>query len=131
MENEIRRDFDKIIKTAENTFENVEIEQDFSVRRALLKIRGSFGTLNVRITEVIDDDKRKYAYYVLKKDSVVMGLDNAPDIKALKIKYGKDFVYYLNERIPYFHGEEKKRTELTKGIGFNEFLEKIKSMIKT
>ena len=131
MENEIRRHFDEIIKTAESTFENVEIEQDFSVRRALLKIRGSFGTLNVGITEVIDDDKRKYAYYVLKTDTVVMGFDNAPDIKALKIKYGKDFLYHLNERIPHFHGKEKKSTELPKEIDFNDFLERIKSVIKT
>ena len=45
-----------------------------------------------------------------------------------KIKYGKNYVYHLKERIPHFHGKEKKNTELTKEISFKEFLEKVKSM---
>lgn len=79
----------------------------------------------------METEIRKHFDEIIKEDSVVMGFDNAPDIKALKLKYGKDFIYHLNERIPHFHGKEKKRTELTEEIGFNEFLEKIKSMIKT
>jgi len=87
MENEVRRHFDEIIEDAKTVLEDVEIEQDYSVKRALLKIRGNFGNLKVRITEVIDADKRKCAYYLINKDLVVIGFDNAPDINALKIKY--------------------------------------------
>ncbi|MEA2032275.1 MAG: hypothetical protein U9N41_01675 [Euryarchaeota archaeon] len=126
MENEVRRHFDEIIEDAKAALEDVEIEQDYSVKRALLKISGNFRNLKVRITEVIDEDKRKYTYYLINKDLVVIGFDNAPDIKALKIKYGKDYKYHLDERIPHFHGKGKKSTELTKEITFREFLEKVK-----
>ncbi|RJS71625.1 hypothetical protein CW714_05535 [Methanophagales archaeon] len=65
MENEVRRHFDEIIEDAKGVLEDVEIEQDYSVKRALLKISGNFRNLKVRITEVIDEDKRKYAYYLI------------------------------------------------------------------
>ena len=128
MENEVRRHFDEIIEDAKTVLEDVEIKQDYSAKRALLKISGNFGKLKVRITEVIDIDKRKYAYYLINTDLVVIGFDNAPDINALKIKYGKAYVHHLDERIPHFHGKGKKNTELTKEISFREFLEKIKSL---
>ena len=128
MENEVRRHFDEIIEDAKGVLEDVEIEQDYSVKRALLKISGNFRNLKVRITEVVDEDKRKYAYYLINKDLVVIGFDNAPDIKALKIKYGKNYVYHIEERIPHFHGKGKKSTEITKEISFKEFMEKVKSM---
>jgi ABC-type phosphonate transport system ATPase subunit len=38
MENEIRRHFNKIIDDAKAVLESVEIEQDYSVKRALLKL---------------------------------------------------------------------------------------------
>jgi hypothetical protein len=128
MEDEIRRHFDEIIEDASTALEDVEIEQDYSVKRALLKIGGSLGNLKVRITEVIDENKRKYAYYLINKDLVMIGFDNAPDIRALKIKYGKDYGHHLDERIPHFHGKEKKSIELTKEISSKEFLEKVKSL---
>ena len=128
MENAIRRHFNEIIEDAKAVLEDVEIEQDYSVKRTLLKISGNIRNLKVMITEVLDEDKRKYAYYLINNDLVVLGFDNAPDIRALKIKYGKNYVYHIEERIPHFHGKEKKNTELTKEISFKEFLEKVKSM---
>ncbi len=68
MEDAIRRHFDKIIEDAKAVIEDVEIEQDYSVKRALLKISGIFRNFKVRIREVIDEDKRKYAYYLIRKD---------------------------------------------------------------
>ena len=128
MENEVRRHFDEIIEDAKTVLEDVEIKQDYSVKRALLKLSGNFGKLKVRITEVIDVDKRKYAYYLINIDLVVIGFDNAPDINALKLKYDKDYVHHLDERIPHFHGKGKKNTKLTKEISFKEFLEEIKML---
>lgn len=128
MENEVRRHFDEIIEDAKTVLEDVEIKQDYSVKRALLKLSGNFGKLKVRITEVIDVDKRKYAYYLINVDLVVIGFDNAPDINALKLKYGKDYVHHLDERIPHFHGKGKKNTELTNEISFKEFLEEIEML---
>ncbi len=41
MEGEIRRHFNEIIEDARTALEDVEIEQDYSVKRVLLKISGS------------------------------------------------------------------------------------------
>jgi len=128
MEGKIRRHFNEIIENAKAVLEDMEIEQDYSVKRALLKISGNFRKFKVRITEVVDEDKRKYAYYLIKNDLVMIGFDNAPDIRALKIKYGKDYVHHHDERIPHFHGKGKKSIELTKEISFREFLEAVKTL---
>ena len=127
MEDAIRRHFNAIIEDARAVLEDVEIELDYSVKRALLKINGDFKNLKVRITEVVDENKRKYAYYLIKNDFVLIGFDNAPDIKALKIKYGENHVQHHDERIPHFHGRGKESIELTKEISTKEFLEKVKS----
>lgn len=128
MEDEVRRYFDQIIEDAKAVLKDLEIEQDYSVKRALLKISGNFRKFKVRITEVVDEDKRKYAYYLIKNDFVIIGFDNAPDIRALKIKYGEDYGHHHDERIPHFHGKRKESTELTKEISFKEFMENIKSL---
>ena len=104
MEDAIRRHFNAIIEDARAVLEDVEIEQDYSVKRALLKINGDF-----------------------KNDFVLIGFDNAPDIKALKIKYGENYVQHHDERIPHFHGRGKESIELTKEISTKEFLETVKS----
>lgn len=129
MENEIRRHFNEILEDAKAVLENLEIEQDYSVKRALLKIRGTFGDFEVRVTEVVDGDKRKYAYYLINNDFVIFGFDNAPDIKALKLKYDKDYVHHLGEQIPHFHGKGKESTELTKEVSFKVFIEKVKLIV--
>jgi len=76
----------------------------------------------------MENEIRRHFNEIINKDLVVIGFDNAPDIRALKIKYGKDYVHHLEERIPHFHGKGKKSTELTKEIGFREFMEKVKSV---
>lgn len=125
MEAKIRSYFDDLIKDAESAFEHVELERDISVRRALLKLNASCGTFEIRVTEVIDEKGRNYAYYVLKEGAVVMGFDNAPDITALKLKYGEHFRDHLSERIPHVHGKAKKSIQLTTDLSFRAFLEQV------
>ncbi|HJH26408.1 MAG TPA: hypothetical protein C5S37_06445 [Methanophagales archaeon] len=76
----------------------------------------------------MENEVRRHFDEIINSDLVVIGFDNAPDINALKIKYGEGYVHHLDERIPHFHGKGKKNTELTKEISFREFLEKIKSL---
>ena len=130
MESKIRRHFDEIITIAKSLLNNIKIEEDLSVKRALLKISGKFETFEVNVTEIIDEKKRKYAYYLINKGVVEYGCDNAPDIKALKIRYGKDYSKHLNEPIPHSHGKGKNITELTGEIDAKEFFEKIKAFKK-
>jgi len=126
MEGKIRRNFDQIVTAAKSLLKNIKIEEDISVKRALLKISGKYETFEVKVTEIIDEKKRKYAYYLINKGVVEYGCDNAPDIKALKIRYGKDYSRHLHEPIPHSHGKGKKTIELTDEMDAKKFFEKIK-----
>jgi hypothetical protein len=130
MEGKIRRHFDQIVTAAKSLFNNIKIEEDISVKRALLQISGKYESFEVKVTEIIDENKRKYAYYLINKGVVEYGCDNAPDIKALKIKYGKDYSKHLNEPIPHSHGKGKKTIELTDEMDAKEFFKKIKAFNK-
>jgi hypothetical protein len=127
MESKIRRHFDEIVTAARSLLNNIKIEEDLSVKRALLKIGGTFEGFEVKITEIVDEEKRKYAYYLIHKGIVEFGCDNAADIAALKMRYGKDYIKHLNELISHCHGRGKKTTELTDEMDAQEFLKKIKS----
>lgn len=74
MDGEAKERFDKIIAIAQDTFENAEIECDTSYQRALLKIEATFKEHKVRITEIIDQDRRKYSYYLIREGNVAVGL---------------------------------------------------------
>jgi hypothetical protein len=130
MESKVRRHFDEIITAAKSLLNNIKIEEDLSVKRALLKISGKFETFEVKVSEIIDEEKRKYAYYLINKGVVEYGCDNAPDIRALKMRYGKDYTKHLNEPIPHCHGKGKKTIELTDEMNAKEFLERVKSFKK-
>ncbi|MFQ6120717.1 MAG: DUF6516 family protein [Methanosarcinales archaeon] len=125
MDQEIREYFAEIITYVEEHFENIEIKQDLSERRALLKIKCRLRDFKIKITEVIDEDKRKYSYYLIKNDTIIFGFDNAPDPTALKIKYGNGYKQHRTEYIPHFHGKGKRHTELTEETRFEDFLEEI------
>jgi hypothetical protein len=42
MEGKIRRHFDQIVTAAKSLFNNIKIEEDISVKRALLQISGKY-----------------------------------------------------------------------------------------
>lgn len=126
MDGEAKGRFDKIIAIAQDTFENVEIECDISYQRAILKIEATFKEYKVRITEIIDQDRRKYSYYLIRGGNVTVGFDNAPDGRALKLKYRGKSKEHLGEYIPHAHGEKKRTIRLTKEIFFEDFLDEIK-----
>jgi len=126
MESKIRRHFDEIVTVAQSLLNNIKIEEDLSEKRSLLKISGTFEAREVKITEIIDEEKRKYAYYLINQGVVEYGCDNAPDLKALKMKYGKDYKKHLNEPTPHSHDKGKKNIDLTEEMNVKEFLEKIR-----
>ncbi|MFQ6055402.1 MAG: hypothetical protein ACE5J3_05395, partial [Methanosarcinales archaeon] len=55
MDQEIREYFAEIIAYVEEHFESIEIKQDISDRRALLKINCRLRDFKIKITEVIDE----------------------------------------------------------------------------
>ena len=131
MEIEIRKHFDEILAATRSVLGDLNIEEDISKRRALLKVKGSFGVFDVRITEIIDQEKRKYAYYLIHNGKVEYGCDNAPDIKALKLKYRDAYCRHLNEPVPHAHGKGKKSLELTDEMSVEDFFKRIKERDST
>lgn len=80
---------------ARSKLTQVEVREELDPDRAILEIRGQFGGYRVFIKETISPKGRRYAFYILKEDRVILGLDNHPDCHALRLKYGRDFVFHL------------------------------------
>lgn len=100
-----------------------EHDIDISPERAILHIRGQYGPYRVFITELFSDGHRKYRYYVLKKDRVEAGFDNAPDPRAIRVKYGRIGAAYAGGPIPHLHLDNKNRLVLTTEMTFSDFAE--------
>ena len=124
MDNEIRMHFDEIKSVVERIFSTVEmILDDISIERAILKLKASKGDYTIAITEIVTATARKYSYYLLHQEQVIIGLDNSPDRKALQLKYGNSYVSHLNEVIPHEHSQGKKSLKLTAERFFQNFVE--------
>ena len=115
--------FDNVIETARKILEESEHETDFTPKRSILHIRGKYGPYQVRITELFSDDIRKYRYYVLRQNWVEAGFDNAPDPRAIRMKYGKIGLEHKGKNVSHLHLENKTRTVLTEEITFSDFFE--------
>ena len=98
--------------------------RDERPKRSLLELWGRWGSYRVRLYEVVGPTvTRKYAYYVLDNKRVIVGFDNAPDPKVLRLKYGKSFAQHLHESIPHRHSIDKKDVELTDEMTCEKFTE--------
>lgn len=114
MEEKISLHFDRIVKFAQDRLEAVriivyEIFPDYGV----LKLKGKIKGYTIKITEVMERKRRKYSYYLLLKDKVVRGYDNAADPRVIKLKWKDGYKNHLNELTPHMHTEEKKEFILT------------------
>ncbi|MBF0376805.1 MAG: hypothetical protein HQK72_04920 [Desulfamplus sp.] len=118
--------FDDVIKSAIADFEDVEFNTDFTPSRSILQIQGKYGLYQLFITELFSDEIRKYRYYVLNGDRVEAGFDNAPDPRAIRLKYGKIGKEYAGKHIPHLHLNDKKDIELTNEITFADFIKWLK-----
>ena len=91
--------------------------------RALLELTGAYGSHRVRLLEIVTPDgRRKYSFYVLRDDEVIVGFDNAADPFALKLKYGAEYKAHILERIPHCHTEGKTKLALTEEMGCAQFI---------
>ena len=115
--------FDSVIKTAQSTLEKPEYETDVTPKRSILHIRGRYGLYQVLITELFSDGIRKYRYYVLQKNRIEAGFDNAPDPRAIRLKYGKIGKEHAGKNVPHLHLEDKTRTIMTEEMVFFDFIE--------
>ena len=79
------------------------VEEDHSPERAILRLTARHGRYRVFITEIVSRASRQYRYYVLDGDIVVAGFDNAPDARALRLRYGRQRKKHIGELIPHLH----------------------------
>jgi len=125
----ITEDFARIVALARTILTRVEIAEDIDADRAILTIQGQFGDCRVFLKETISPRGRRYAFYILKEDRVMLGLDNHADRQALRLKYGRDFAAHLTELIPHRHGLDKAVVELTEEWTAERFLTELETLV--
>jgi len=120
------RHFAQIIELAQSAFENVTYEIDATPDRSILRISAEYGKYQILVTELFSAGIRKYRYYVLRGDWVEAGFDNAPDPRALRLKYGKIGEEHAGENISHLHREDKSQLYLTEEMSFQDFVDWLK-----
>ena len=102
-------------------------EIDATPDRSILKIEADHGKYQILVTELFSDGLRKYRYYVLKGSWVEAGFDNAPDPRAIRLKYGKIGDEHAGENVPHLHREDKTKLSLSEEMTFQNFVEWLKN----
>lgn len=126
MDEKTSRHFAEIIELAESVFNNAVYEIDATPDRSILRIEADYGRYEILVTELMSDEKRKYRYYVMRDDWVEAGFENAPDPRAIKLKYEKIGKENAGESIPHLHRENKTKLQLTEEVKFPDFVEWLK-----
>jgi hypothetical protein len=116
--------FDHILTLCQATCESVTlITCDERSERALLNLTARYGDFDLYVSEIVfPNGSRKYAYYVLHHQKVIVGFDNAPDPEVLKLKYGVEYARHRLELLPHAHSADKMSTMLTEVMDFEQFL---------
>jgi hypothetical protein len=116
------KDFSDIIRLAQTIFAQVVNEIDTSPMRAILRMQAQYGPYRIFVTELTDQNSRKYRYYVLREANIEAGFDNAPDPRALRLKYGQIGDEHVGELIPHLHRANKTELSLTNEMFFADFV---------
>lgn len=129
MDNGASEYFDSIINSSGKIFEDVEYETDITPKRAILHLKGRYGSYQILITELLSGRIRKYRYYVLPGNTVEAGFNNAPDPRAIRLKYGKIGKEHAGENIPHLHLNNKTETVLSEEMNVSDFIKWLKSNV--
>ncbi len=116
--------FTTLTVLAQNALDRISLDRlDFNPDRIIWEVHGSSGQFDIRLKEIFNQSGRMYSYYVLDDNGVVAGFDNYPDRRALRLKYGQEFKFYLSRLIPHKHGPGKTTLELTEEMTVEAFLD--------
>jgi len=105
--------FADIIALARARLTEVRVEDDVDADRAILIIEGKLDPYRISIKETVNTGRRRYAYYVLQGERVILGFDNHADRTALRLRFGEGFVDHIHDSVPHRHGPDKRTTTLT------------------
>ena len=117
--------FADIITAFQAVVQNVMIvRQEVDSQRAFLQLRGQYQDYQIHLREILRaNGSRKYAYYVVREGQIIAGFDNAPDPRALHLKYGPAYVHHRSEAVPHFHALNRRDIELTAEMKCTTFLQ--------
>ncbi len=120
---------DRVAALFTATFELATVvNRDDRSDRCLLEMTGQYGTYRVRFLEVVAPNApRKYTYYVLQDDRVIVGFDNAPDPQVRRLKYSSAHAAHRYERIPHRHTTDKASVELVPETTCADFIAWVKT----
>lgn len=122
--------FERIITIANKKLNQLKISQEIEANLAILSLDGKYQAYRVVLKETITPKGRRYAYYILLNNRVMLGLDNHADHKALRLKYGDDFTAHLTELIPHRHSRDKLSVTLTLEWTGEQFLTALEQLIE-
>jgi len=77
--------------------------------------------------ELFSDERRKYSYYALDGEVVVVGFDNSSDPKAVRLKYGRIGPETIGIQVPHVHTNNKVDIQLTPEIDVLTFINWLKA----
>ena len=121
MDRQAKQHLERLLKQMRHNFTNIEVKNfDISETRAVLEVSCIYGDKIVAVTEILTPKARKYSYYLVQAGEVLLGLDNAADRRALRLKYGRDFAQHIHEPVPHRHVADQ--VELTGEMTFTEFV---------
>jgi len=129
LETKVTKYFNKLIKKNIIFFSNVNYKIDITPIRAILKINANYKNYRVFITELLSKDYRKYNFYLLKKNYVIVGFDNSQDARAIKLKFKKKPKNKFNLLVPHQHLKNKTILKLTDEIFLEDFIDWIKKNV--
>jgi hypothetical protein len=121
--------FADIVALARARLTAVEVKEDTDAERGILTVHGCFDRYRILLKETRSLGRRRYAFYILLGERVMLGFDNHPDHHALRLKYGRDFAAHIYELIPHRHSSDKSSTELTAEWTAASFLDNLERLI--
>lgn len=121
--------FADIIARARARLTQVDLAEDVETERAILAIDGLYGPYRVVVKEVVGSEHRRYAYYLLQGERILLGFDNHADRAALRLKYGDTFSAHISELVSHRHGPDKSSITLTEPWDAVRFLEDLDDLI--
>ena len=121
--------FADIIALARARLTQVRVEEDVDADRAILIIEGQLDQYRILIKETVSSGRRRYAYYVLLGERVVLGFNNHADRTALRLKFGEDYTTHVHDLVPHRHGPDKINTILTEAWTAGRFLQELDDLL--
>jgi len=126
LDTEIAPRFIDLIALAKATFEQVSWVVDSTPQRTILRLQARYRHYRILVTELLSLPERQYRYYVLHEEWVEAGFDNAPDPRAIRLKYGRIGQEHANEPVPHLHKNDKRELILTQEMTFPDFVAWVK-----